>query len=368
MSDAETRVEALLNEERKRHFDLSAAPPVSFKLLRLRSDRHVLLRSAHHIVTDGPSWNIFLQDLAHLYDARLRGKHPSLPPLVIQYADYSAWERERWRRGGKPLHQTAAWWRRELEAVPRPPESGWLTGYVRQEPAEELSSDDWSIPWGLELDTSERLDRLGRALNATYFAVRLAGLIPVCAMATGQDRVLLAAVRTTRIRTELQRIFGPFVNYALLPLSCDWSKTFRDLVTQTQRKLVDVQRNAEVPYSILLDELRAEGAEDPRPLLLVHSKTPNPPVRCGDLKLTWNNQNWHPMRPGIMVRFNELQERDGYLSVFDARVYSTELMQEFVDCLAGFIRAAAKDPDVSVRSLIEADGIGDRLRKRRISN
>ena len=123
MSDAETGVQALLNEERERHFDLSAAPPVSFKLLRLRSDRHVLLRSAHHIVTDGPSWNIFLQDLAHLYDARLRGKHPSLPPLVIQYADYSAWERERWRRLGKPLHQTAAWWRCELEAVPRPPES-----------------------------------------------------------------------------------------------------------------------------------------------------------------------------------------------------------------------------------------------------
>ena len=68
---------------------------------------------------------------------------------------------------------------------------------MRQEPAEELSSDDWSIPWGLELDTSERLDRLGLVLNATYFAVREAGLIPVCAMATGQDRVLLAAVRTT---------------------------------------------------------------------------------------------------------------------------------------------------------------------------
>ena len=72
------------------------------------------------------------------------------------------------------------------------------------------------------------------------------------------------------------------------------------------------------------------------------------------------------MRPGIMVRFDEIQERDGCLSVFDARVYSTELMREFVDCLAGFMRAAARDPDASVQSLVEADGIGDRLRKRRI--
>jgi amino acid adenylation domain-containing protein len=113
MSDAEKRVEAVLNEERKRHFDL-AAPPVSFKLLRLRSDCHLLLRSAHHIVTDGRSWNIFLQELAHIYDARLRGKDPSLPPLAIQYADYSAWERKRWRRGGESLHRAAAWWRADL--------------------------------------------------------------------------------------------------------------------------------------------------------------------------------------------------------------------------------------------------------------
>jgi amino acid adenylation domain-containing protein len=364
--DAETHVEAMLNEERMRHFDLSSAPPVSFKLLRLRSDCHVLLRSAHHIVTDGPSWNIFLQDLAHIYDARLRGKDPSLLPLPIRYADYSAWERERWRRGGEPLHQAAAWWRRELEEVSRPPASEWLAAYKRREPAGKLSPNDWSIPWGLESDTSERLDRLGRLLNATYFAVRLAGVVPVCAMAIDQDNVLLAAVRTTRTRAELQPIFGPFINYALLPMRCDWNWTFRDLVAYTRQKLVGVQRNTEVPYSLLLEELNAQGIEDPRPLLLVHRKTPMAPVRFSDLKLTWSGQHWHPMRPGIMVRFNESQECDGCLSVFDARVYSTELMREFVDCLAGFIRAAARDPDASVRSLIEADGIGDRLRKRRI--
>jgi hypothetical protein len=115
-----------------------------------------------------------------------------------------------------------------------------------------------------------------------------------------------------------------------------------------------------------MEELKAQGIEDPRPLLLVHRRTPMAPVRFGDLKLAWSDQNWHPMRPEIMVRFNEIQERKGCLSVFDARVYSAELVREFVDCLAGFIRAAARDPDASVRSLIEADGIGDRLRKRRI--
>jgi hypothetical protein len=364
MSDAEAGVEAALDQERKRQFNLSAASPVSFKLLRLSSECHVLLRSAHHIVTDGLSWNIFLWDLARIYDARLHGKHPSLPPLAIRYADYSAWERERWRRGGEPLRQAAAWWRHELKEMPRAPRRGWLAAYMRREPARKISHDDWSIRWGLESDTSDRLDRVGRALNATYFAVRLAGVVPVCAMATGQDKVLLAAIRTMRTRAELQQIFGPFVNYALLPLNCDWSWTFYDLVSHTRQKLVGVQRNAEVPYSLLMEEFKAQGIEDPQPLLLVHKNPPMAPVRFGNIKLNWSDHNWSPMRPGIMVRFNEIRERDGCLSVFDARVYSTELMREFVDSLARFLRAVARNPNASVRSLIEADGIGDRLRAR----
>ena len=118
---------------------------------------------------------------------------------------------------------------------------------------------------------------------------------------------------------------------------------------------------------LLLEEVEAEGAKDPGGFF--GSQATLPACAPGDLKLTWNNQNWHPRARGdFMVRFNELQGARWITIRFDARVYSTESMQEFVDCLAGFIRAAAKDPDVSVRSLIEADGIGDRLRKRRISN
>jgi hypothetical protein len=150
-----------------------------------------------------------------------------------------------------------------------------------------------------------------------------------------------------------------------LTMSCDWNWSFHELVAHTRQRLVGVLRNAEVPYSLLMEELNAQGIEDPRPLLLVHRKTPMTPVRLGDLKLTWSAQNWHPMRPGIMVRFDQIQEHDGCLSVFDARVYSTQLMREFVNCLASFIRAAARYPDESLRNLVEADGIGDTLRRRR---
>lgn len=355
-ADAEGRAAQLLDEARVRVFDISAAPPLAFTLLRLRADCHVLLQSSHHIVADGPSWNIFLADLAHCYAARLGGDLPSLPALAVQYGDYAAWERQRWRRGGDALRQAVAWWRQELAQAPRPPAAGWLPNFRRQEPAGPLCPDDWSIAWGLDMATSVQLDQLGQTLNATYFAVRLAAMVPVCALASGQERVMLGVVRTTRTRAELQPLFGPFLSYGTPVLACDWKASFRELVAGVRSHLAAMQRQAEAPYSLVVEELAAQGIAVPPPLMLVHRMTPVAPMGFCGLRLTWSSGNWHPLRSGIMVRFDELNERDGCLLVFDARVYSTAAMRAFAGALAAFTEAMAANPDVPLSHLLAAGG------------
>ena len=364
-ANADVCLETLLNEERTRSFDLTAAPPVSFRLVKLRTDCHALLQSSHHIIADGPSWNIFLRELAHFYPARLEGKEPALAPLAVQYADYSVWEREQWRRDGEALSEAARWWKHELRNLPVPPAGGWLGGYRRQGTTDDFQPDDWSLKWGLDTATSERLDALARGLNATYFAVRLAATVPVCAMATGIDKVALSAVRTGRTRIELQPMFGPLLSYAVLALSCDWRWTFRDLIAHTRQKLLDVQKHADVPYSLLMEEFRNSGLQPPQPIMLVHRTTPTPPLSFGGLKVTWSSGNRHPMRPGIMARFDEMHERDGCLFVFDARTYSAGLLREFLDCLRDFIDSASVSPNARLGDLIELSGVGERLRHRR---
>ena len=362
-ANADACLETLLCEERTRRFDLTAAPPVSFKLVKLMDDCHVLLQSNHHIIADGPSWNIFLRELAHFYAARLEGKVPSLPPLTIQYADYSLRERERWLPRSEALQDAAAWWKHELRDVPLAPAGGWLEGYRRSEIPTALQPDDWCISWGIEATTSEKLDVLGRELGATYFTLRLAALVPVCAMGSGLDKVVLSAVRTGRTRLELQSMFGPLLSYLVLALSCDWRWTFRDLVAHTRQKLLDAQRHAGVPYALLIEELSRSGFEPPQPIMMAHRTTFIPPVSFGGLKVKWSSDNWHPMRQGIMARFDEMHERDGCLLVFDGRAYSATLLREFVACLKDFIASAAATPNARLSDLIEFCGVGERLRR-----
>ncbi len=363
LSDAETRLAELGSKARATHFDLTAGPPLSFTLVRLGSDRHAIVEAHHHIISDGPSWTVFLRDLAHCYEARLHGREPSLPPLDIQYADYALWEGERSKPGGRRLQAALEWWTREFEDIPRAPASGWLAAYKWQEPPAEVSASDGAIAWGLDAATSERLDKLGKALNATYLAVRLATLLPLCAMAVGHDNVVIGIVATIRTRIELQRMFGPLFDFLNLPMACDWQSSFGDLVGYTQQRLIAIGADRGVRQRALSAEFKSRGIPVFPAVLKIQIPTSVPPVRFGDLKLTRTRMR-RPVHRGLFVTVGDLRRRDGCSLEFDPRVYSNQLLREFLGHAICFMRAAARDPDATLQELIEVDGVGTALRAR----
>jgi hypothetical protein len=363
MSDAEMRLEALMSNAQTTRFDLTSGPPLSFTLVRLGSDRHALVESSHHIISDGPSWNVFFRELAHFYEAHLHGREPSLPPLDFQYADYALWERERLKPGDQKLKAALEWWTREFADMPAAPTSGWLAAYKWREPPAEISPADGFITWGLDTATSERLDSLGRALNATSLAVRLATLLPLCAMAVGHDKVVVGIVPTMRTRSELQRMFGPLFDFLNVPMMCDWNSSFRDLIGYTQQRLLAIRAEREIPQGALSAEFKSRGIPVFPAVLKIRNATVVPPVHFGGLKLTRTRMR-RPVHRGLFVVYDDLLQQDGCSLQFDPRVYCNRLLREFVGHAISFIRAAASDPDASVEELIETDGVGAALRAR----
>ena len=69
------------------------------KLLKLGEQEHILLRTMHHIVSDGWSAGIFSREFMILYEAYREGRESPLKPLGVQYADFAMWQRE-WLEGG----------------------------------------------------------------------------------------------------------------------------------------------------------------------------------------------------------------------------------------------------------------------------
>ena len=132
-ADPTGELERLVELEAAREFDLTAAPPVSFNLVKITDQGFALVISSHHIITDAQSWNIFLRDIVIAYEGSVSGSKPSWPPLPIQYSDYAVWQRLIWRRDGPKYQSAIAQLKKQLQGSPILPNVRSFRRYWRQE-------------------------------------------------------------------------------------------------------------------------------------------------------------------------------------------------------------------------------------------
>ncbi|WP_260485423.1 condensation domain-containing protein, partial [Pseudomonas aeruginosa] len=93
-------------------FDLERGPLLRVLLLRLSAEEQVLVVTLHHIVSDGWSTPIMVEELMQFYAGYREGRAVELEPLPIQYADYALWQRS-WMEAGERERQLA-YWRQQL--------------------------------------------------------------------------------------------------------------------------------------------------------------------------------------------------------------------------------------------------------------
>ncbi|WP_157129610.1 condensation domain-containing protein, partial [Nocardia amamiensis] len=102
-------------------FDVTAAPPIRLRLLRLSETEHVLVCVVHHIAADGSSMLPLTADLMTAYSARVGGAAPGWEPLPLQYADFTLWQRETLGGENDPdsiLARQIGFWRNRLADLP----------------------------------------------------------------------------------------------------------------------------------------------------------------------------------------------------------------------------------------------------------
>src|SRR5262249_857684 len=107
--------ERLAEREANRPFDLARGPLLRASVVRLGRDRHLLLVTMHHIVSDGWSFILFVNELIALYGAA-SARHPRpLPQLPIQYGDFALWQRDFFKDEVLAAH--VAYWRQCLAGL-----------------------------------------------------------------------------------------------------------------------------------------------------------------------------------------------------------------------------------------------------------
>jgi len=349
LADAEAELARRLAVEGRRTLDL-AAPPLDFVLLRLAPERHVLLRTGHHILDDAPSWNIFLTDLGAFYAAQRDGGAVDLPALPVQYADFSIWQRRMWRPGSPRHDEALAWLAAKLGASPRPPALRMLPGYLRRGPLAEDKPRS-ARAWGIDGATAAALGRLADEESATFYVLRLACLAPVVSAMTGHEAVVIGGVFTNRNNAAVEHMIGPLANLVPLVVRCAPGASFREHVRTVKAEVTDAHRHADLPLVELLKSLAADGIDMPPPFLWIHVPTPSPPVTAAGLVIRQRNAPYVGASGVVMVRFNPLAEEAGATVSIDPRIYAPELLDDLAHALRTYARIAAASPESTLADI-----------------
>lgn len=356
--------EALLNRvanAARRPFDLSKGPLFRPELFTVSPDHHVLLLSVHHIVYDGWSLWLNLDELQELYAAEVKGRPANLPALATSYIEHI--DREEALIASTKGDELWAHWANVLKDV-----SGTLDLPVDhgRPPVRELNGA--LHPIVLDADLTGKIKALAREVGVTPFATFLAAYQVLLSRYTGQTSIPVGTRSAGRREAELNNVVGYFVNPIVIVGKVDEDPSFRTFVTGVQEQVLDALAHDQLPFPTVVERLRLKRDPSTTPVFQA-SFVMQKAQRSGSAMEILNAQGdggtveWG----GLQVQYLDLPQQVGQFDIdlelyevggevrgslkYDASLFAAETIGRFSDSMITLLSGAVSNPDTSVSRL-----------------
>ncbi|MGH8782249.1 amino acid adenylation domain-containing protein [Paraburkholderia sp.] len=264
---------AQLRVRAREPFDLEQGPLLRATLFTLAPQRYVLHFVMHHIASDGWSIDVLLREFAAGYRAARRGEMAplaALPALPVQYADYAAWQRDRFDGAGRAvLDAQLAYWRDRLAGLQSTLDLP--TEHDRNRPYDPRGA---RVGIRIPASLAARAEALARDEGATLFMVLLAALDVLLYRYSGATDVPVAVPVAGRDRLETEGLIGFFVNTLVMRATLSGAQPFAALLQQVRIDSIAAQAHRDVPFDRVVADLQLERRASGNPLaqvkLMVH--------------------------------------------------------------------------------------------------
>ncbi|PUA29929.1 MAG: hypothetical protein B0W54_05135 [Cellvibrio sp. 79] len=334
----------------ERPFDLTRGPLLRVGHQHVSSDNHRLVVVMHHIVSDGVSMRLLIDEIGRRYELILNGSEALPQPNALHYADYAVWQRS-WLQAGEGQRQLA-WWREQLGEshpvleLPTDRPRTMDTNYV-------AGQHDFTMPSAL---VAELRKTLAERKGVTLFAQLLAAYQILLYRYTGQNDIRVGTPVANRLNPEVAGILGFFVNTLALRAQIDGRMSSAQVLDQVFRTTIAAQARQDLPFEQLVEALRPVRNFGQNPLVQ---------VTINYLTNSIGRTNWSSglaLETGRILRervrfeltLDILESPDGSLEL--SFVYAKELFEPATIALMArhylvLVNALMKQPDIAVADI-----------------
>jgi amino acid adenylation domain-containing protein/non-ribosomal peptide synthase protein (TIGR01720 family) len=263
-ADVERRIKEFV-----RPFDIGRAPLFRVELLRTGDTSFVLAADFHHLIMDGASQALFVNEFLQLYNGE------ELPPLEFQYRDYALFQQRAAQEG--VLEEQLSFWRRQLSP---PPAAAHLPCDFSRPPVQRYEGARYSFT--LQRHIFEGFKRLAADENSTLFMTLLALFNLFLAKVTGQEDLVVGTPVAGRRVAGLDRVLGMFVNTLAMRNELQERQSFRESLRRVRANALQAFDHQDVPFEEVVEALRLPRDTSRNPLFDVMFSFHNPWDSPGD--------------------------------------------------------------------------------------
>ena len=298
------KVEHYCDQERKKRFNLYEPPLMRLKLLRMSKENYILLFTIHHIIFDGWSLNILLEEVSLLYNFFCSNQSSVFSKNIptYQFSDFVFWQKQ--ILTGKDSQGFFKYWKSQLDGVPP------LFDFPREK---ILTFSGSSKNFKLKYSVYEALQKLSIIEGFTLFTILVSAFKLTLYSYTKKEDILVATAFSNRIKKEFKRVIGSFNHTQILRTKFPQKSriTFQDIVNQVSEVLTEAYSNQVLPFA-LIDVERYEWNETYLSLLqvyftIIYEKAP--PLSIKKIKSNYVplniNQAKFPLSLSIKISPNE---------------------------------------------------------------
>jgi amino acid adenylation domain-containing protein len=321
-----------------RPFDLLQPPFLRVGLVKLRKASYILMTDMHHIITDGTSGEILLQEFMAIYAGK------ELSALALQYKDYSEWQTGENQRG-TIKHQEKYWLKQfEREA----PVLNLPTDYLR--PTVQSFEGD-HLAFELSVEQTMALKALALKTGASLFMVLLAIYNILLSHISDQEDIVVGTPVAGRRHVELEKIVGMFVSTLALRNAPESWKTCRKFLEDVKDMALKAFENQDYPFEELVEKITSKRDISRNPLFDVMFSLQNQGItrlEISGLKLLPFNYEFKTSKFDLSLQAVELEEKLAFSLVYSTKLFRKETIEKFIGYFKAVVFTVTRDPETKI--------------------
>ncbi|MEY9094723.1 amino acid adenylation domain-containing protein, partial [Paenibacillus sp. RC84] len=324
-----------------RPFDLAKPPLLRVGLVEMAAERHVLLFDMHHIVSDGVSMDVLVEEFVRLYSEE------ALEPLRIQYKDYAVWQQSETQK--EQLKRQEAYWldvfQGELPVLELP------TDYAR--PAVQ-SYEGRTLEYFLDAQKSDALKQLAAETGTTLYMVLFAAYTVMLHKYTGQEDLIVGTPIAGRNHGDVEPLIGMFINTLAIRSYPAADKTFLSYLQEVKETTLGAYEHQNYPFEELVEKVQIARDLSRNPIfdtMFTLQNTDNKDFELEGLRLTSYPSD------SAMAKFDlslDVMEDSGgldYSFEYSTALYRKETVERMAQHFEQLLGAIVEKPDTKIAEL-----------------